>query len=35
MALKQTDKLRLNIEEQLERLVKQLEDLESYRYVKM
>ncbi len=33
MALKQTDKLRLNIEEQLERLVKQLEDLESYRYV--
>ena len=35
MALKQTDKLRLNIEEQLERLVKQLEDLESYRYVKL
>ncbi len=32
MALKQTEKLKENVEEQLERLVKQLEDLEKYRY---
>ena len=33
MALnKHTDKLKANVEEQLERLVNQLEDLESYRY---
>ena len=32
MALKQTEKLKVNVEEQLERLVKQLEDLEKYRY---
>ena len=32
MSLKQTEKLKGNIEEQLERLVKQLEDLEKYRY---
>lgn len=31
MALKQTEKLKGNVEEQLERLVKQLEDLEQYR----
>lgn len=31
MALKQTEKLKSNVEEQLERLVKQLEDLEKYR----
>ncbi|XP_046636295.1 protein LZIC-like [Daphnia pulicaria] len=31
MALKQTEKLKENVEEQLERLVKQLEDLEKYR----
>ena len=32
MALnKHTDKLKANVEEQLERLVNQLEDLESYR----
>lgn len=33
MASKQTEKLKGNVEEQLERLVKQLEDLENYRYL--
>ena len=34
MALnKHTDKLKVNVEEQLERLVRQLEDLENYRCV--
>ncbi len=33
MALKQTEKLKGNVEEQLERLVKQLEDLEQYRLI--
>lgn len=31
MASKETEKLKTNVEEQLERLVKQLEDLESYK----
>ena len=31
MALKQTEKLKHNVEEQLERLIKQLEDLEQYK----
>ena len=33
MATKQTHQLRANVEDQLDRLVKQLADLESYRYV--
>jgi len=32
MASKETEKLKSNVEEQLERLVKQLEDLEQYRW---
>lgn len=31
MTSKETEKLRINVEEQLERLVNQLEDLESYK----